>query len=114
MNFEYDGSPENGEIILIPDYAAGEVKIAISAGKSMISTEVPLFENTVDLGELGKGSTIPLAATDIKYNEKQPLLSFYLNKKEIRICDTRDLLNARPKPSADNEYACNFYFEFKK
>ncbi|WP_255345326.1 hypothetical protein [Butyrivibrio sp. WCD3002] len=41
----------------------------------MISSEVPLFEDATNLKELDKGSSIPLVATDIKYNEKQPLLT---------------------------------------
>jgi transcriptional regulator with XRE-family HTH domain len=114
MNFEYDGSPESGEIILIPDYAAGEVKITISAGEFMISSEVPLFEDSTNLKELDKGSSIPLVATDIKYNEKQPLLAFSLDENKISLCDIRDHSSTQTTFSTKSKNMCFFSFEFKK
>ena len=66
IGFDAVGSPDHGEILIVPDFERFVVKVVIAAGGSKLSTEIPILENVPEREYyLRSASEIP-ERTDIR------------------------------------------------
>ena len=114
LGFEGIGSPENGEILIVPDFKHSVVNIIIAADGSKYSTEYPILEGVADREYYGRSATEIREATKIRYNEEQALVALIYDNDEMRVLDLQDLMSGQTESLAMNDYVYYFSFEFCK
>jgi len=113
LGFESIGSPENGEIIIIPDFENYVVKIVV-AGNGVYKTELPVLEGVTDRKYYGRSATEIRETTAIRYNEEQALMALIYDNDEMHVIDLYDLMDESVDSLAENDYVYYFSFEFCK
>ena len=112
LGFDGIGSPENGEILIVPDFSHSIVKIVIAADGTKYATEYPILDGVKDREYYGRSATEIPGATDIKYNEEQELLALIYDNDEV--LNIHDLMDGLTDSLAENDYVYFFSFEFCK
>lgn len=116
MEIGYEGidSPENGTILIIPDFKNFVVKLINADDESNHSTEIPILTD-VPQREYYDRLTIQLPeSTNIRYGEEQALLVLIYDNDEMRVLDLYDLMSERTDSLSMNDYVYYFSFEFCK
>lgn len=114
IGYESVGSPEEGVILIVPDFEDSVVKIVISMEGEMMSTEWPILEGISDMGGYGRVSTSIMEKTDIIYDEQQPLMALVYDNDEMRSPDLTDMADGVADSLTANDYVYYFSFEFGK
>lgn len=114
LGFDGIESPENGKVLILPDFKNYTVKVVISAEGSKLSTEIPILENVTDREYYGRSSTEIRESTDIRYNEEQALVALIYDHDEMWVLDIDDLMNGQTDSLSKNDYVYCFSFEFCK
>lgn len=114
ISFSGMGSPENGEILIIPDFKNFVIKVVISTDSSKLSTEIPILDAVSDREYYGRSATGISETTKIRYNEEQALLALIYDNDEMRVLDLVDLMNGQTDALSQNDYVYYFSFAFCK
>lgn len=114
LGFDGMGSPESGEILIVPDFDNYVIKVVISAEGSKFSTELPILEDVADREYYGRFATEIRENTDIRYNEEQALAALIYDNDKLRIPDLGELMSGQTDSLAENDYVYYFSFEFCK
>lgn len=114
LGFAGVGSPEYGEILIIPDFERFVIKIIIASEGSKLSTEIPILENVADREYYGRSATEISEKTDISYNEEQALIALIYDNNEMRVLDINDLMSGQTDSLGLNDFVYYFSFEFCK
>ncbi len=114
LGFDGMESPENGEIIIVPDFVNYTIKLIISAEDSKFSIDIPILEDEASREYLGRSATGISKTTDVRYNEEQALLALIYDNDEMRVLDLCDLMSGQTDSLAENDYVYYFSFEFCK
>ena len=114
IGFEGIGSPERGEILIVPDFSVFSVKLIAAVAGSKMSTDIPILEDVPDREYYGRAAGEIREKTDIRYNEEQPLLALIYGKDGIRTVALEDLAGGQSDALAYNDYVYLFTFEFGK
>lgn len=114
LGFEGIGSPQNGEIILLPDFQHAVIKIVIATEESKFSTEYPLLDGVEDREHYGRSSSRIEGETEILYDIEQPLVGLIYDNDEMRVLDIYDLLSGETDSLKENDYVYLFSYEFCK
>ena len=114
LGFAGVGSPEYGEILIIPDFERFVIKIIIASEGSKLSTEIPILENVADREYYGRSATEISEKTDIRYNEEQALIALIYDNNEMRVLDINDLMSGQTDSLGLNDFVYYFSFEFCK
>lgn len=114
LGFEGIGSPENGEILVVPDFENFLLKVVISTEGSKMSTSIPILDGVADREYYGRSATDIRESREIRYNEEQPLLALIYDNNEMRVLDLNDLMNGETDALAMNDYVYFFSYEFCK
>lgn len=114
LGFEGIGSPQNGEIILLPDFQHAVIKIVIVTEESKFSTEYPLLDGVEDKEHYGRSSSRIEGETKILYDIEQPLVGLIYDNDEMRVLDIYDLLSGETDSLKENDYVYLFSYEFCK
>ena len=114
IGFEGIGSPERGEILIVPDFSDFSVRLIAAAAGSKMSTDIPILEDVPGREYYGRAAGEIREKTDIRYNEEQPLLALIYGKDGIRTVALEDLAGGQSDALAYNDYVYLFTFEFKK
>lgn len=112
LGFESIGSPENGAILIFPDFENYSVKIVIAAGGSKCSSEISILENVADRAYYGRSATEIQESTTIRYNEEQALAALIYDNDEMHVIDICDLMDESTDSLAENDYMYYFSFAF--
>lgn len=107
-------SPENGEILIVPDFDNYIVKIIASTEVSKISTELPILANVADREYYGRSATEISETTNVRYNEEQSLMALIYDNDVMSVPDIYNLISAQTDFLAENDYVYYFSFEFCK
>ena len=107
-------SPETGEILVVPDFENFVIKVVVSAEGTKTSTEIPILSDVVGREYYGRSATDISKATDIKYDEEQPLLAFIYDNDEMWVLDLLELMSGQTDSLAKNAYVYYFSFQFCK
>lgn len=114
LGFDGTGSPENGEIIIVPDFQHAVVKIIIATDGSKFSTEYPILEGVEDKEHYGRSQSRIEGETKILYDIEQPLAGLIYDNDEMRALDIYDLLSGETDSLKENDYVYLFSYEFCK
>lgn len=114
LGFEGIGSPENGEILIVPDFDNFVVKIVIAAGGAKGSTELSILEGVADRKYYGRSATEIQESTAIKYNEEQALVALIYDNDQMSVLDLCCLSDGLTDSLAENDYVYYFSFAFCK
>lgn len=116
MEFGFDdiGSPENGEILIVPDFTDYLVKIVVATDGSKFSTERPILEGVEDREHYGRSSSRLEGETKILYDVEQPLVGLICDNDEMRVIDKYDILSGESDSLQENDYVYLFSYEFCK
>lgn len=114
LGFEGISSPQNGEIILLPDFQHAVIKIVIATEESKFSTEYPLLDGVEDREHYGRSSSRIEGETEILYDIEQPLAGLIYDNDEMRVLDIYDLLSGETDSLKENDYVYLFSYEFCK
>ena len=115
LGFEGIGSPENGEIIIVPDFERAVIKLVISTDEgSKFSTELPIMEGVEDRESYGRSSSRIEGETKILYGVEQPLVGMIYDNDEMYVIDLYDMLSGETDSLSKNDYLYLFSYEFCK
>ena len=114
LNFEGVGSPEYGEILIVPDFERFVVKVIIASEGSKLSTEIPILEGVTNREYYGRSATEIDERTDIRYDEEQALIALIYGSNGLRVFDINDLMNGQTEALYENDYVYFFSYEFCK
>lgn len=114
IGFDVIGSPENGEILIIPDFKNYMVKIVVAAEGSKLSTERPILEGVEDREYYGRSSSRIEGETKVLYDIEQPLLGLIYDNDEMRVLDIYDIFSGETDSLKENDYVYLFSYEFCK
>jgi len=115
LGFDGIGSPENGAILIFPDFKNFVIKIVISDTRgSRYSTEIPILKDVPDRMYYGRSSSSITESTAIQYNEEQPLLALIYDNDEMWVIDLNDLTAEESDTMAENDFVYYFSLEFEK
>lgn len=113
LGFNGIGSPQEGEILIVPDFENFEIKIVISAG-GKISSEIPILVDVPNREYYGRSATGIKEITNIRYGEEQALLSLIYDDGEMWVLDINDLMSGETDSLSKNDFVYFFSFEFCK
>lgn len=113
LGYDLLSSPENGEILIIPDFTEFKVRIIISAG-AKLSTEIPILENVPGREYYGRSGTEISGKTDVHYDEEQLLLALIYDNDAMRVLDLQELMDGKTEALTENDYVYLFSFQFCK
>lgn len=113
LGFNGIGSPQEGEILIVPDFENFEIKIVISAG-GKISSEIPILVDVPNREYYGRSATGINKITNIRYGEEQALLSLIYDDDEMWVLDINDLMSGETDSLSKNDFVYFFSFEFCK
>ena len=108
-------SPQNGTIIIVPQFKDRTVKIIIADDESQGDMLIPILENVPE-GEhygYGRAATEIQEKTDIVYDEQQPLLALIYDNDEARTFDFSYIVNDQLDALEMDDYVYYFSFEFR-
>lgn len=109
------GSPENGEIIIIPDFEHAVIKVIISTdGGSQYSTEYSILEGVEGREYYGRSYSRIEDKTKIRYDSKQPLVGMIYDNDEMHSGDLYEMLSGETDSLSKNDYMYLFSYEFCK
>lgn len=114
LGFEDIGSPENGEIVLMPDFTRFVIKVVIAAEGSKYSTEIPILTDVADREYYGRSQSRIEGNTDILYGTEQPLIGFIYDNDEMYVIDLYDILSGETDALSKNDFMYLFSYEFCK
>lgn len=108
-------SPQNGTIIIVPQFKDRTVKIIIADDESQGDMLIPILEDVPE-GEhygYGRAATEIQEKTDIVYDEQQPLLALIYDNDEARTFDFSYIVNDQLDALEMDDYVYYFSFEFR-
>ena len=117
IGLEFDGiaSPKNGEIIIVPDYDRGVIKLIIwTDDGSKFSTELPVMEGVEDRELYGRSRTQIEGETKIIYDSEEPLVGMIYAKNGVHGIDLQGLISGETESLVENDYIYLFSYEFCK
>lgn len=114
LGFDGIGSPENGEILIMPDFDNYLIKIVISTDGSKYSTERSILEGVTDREFYGRSGTGIEAETSILYDTEQPLAGLIYDDNEMWVMDIFHILDGESDALKQNDYVYLFSYEFCK
>lgn len=114
LGFDDIGSPENGEIVLMPDFTRFVIKVVIAAEGSKFSTEIPILADVADREYYGRSQSRIEGDTDILYGTEQPLIGFIYDNDEMYVIELYDILSGETDALSKNDFMYLFSYEFCK
>lgn len=114
LGFDGIGSPEKGEILILPDFKRYQVNLVIASEAGKVSTEYPILKGVADREYYGRSAAQIWENTVIRYNEEQPLLALIYDNDKLRPLDVNDLMAGSTDALVENDYVYFFSFEFSK
>lgn len=114
LGYESIGSPENGTILIVPDFNNFLVKLIIAGEGSKLSTEIPILSDVSEREYYGRSATQITEPVDINYDEEQPLVALIYDNNEMMVLTIQDLMSGETKALSVNDYVYYFSFMFCK
>lgn len=112
VSFESIGSPDEGMIVIVPDFEKFTVKLVIADQSAKLSTELPILDATEGREYFGRSATQIEGETAIRYNEEQYLVTLIYDNDIMHVLNIREFEDGNI-PS-DNDYMYIFSFCFSK
>lgn len=110
----YDGldSPENGMIVIVPDFDSSTIRLIISDDCAKLKTEIPILDGVTDRGHSARSIVQRDGKSTIKYDEEQGLFALTCGKNALRSESIEELEAGNAK--AENDYTYYLSFKFSK
>ena len=114
LGFEDIGSPENGRIIVLPDFEKFIVKLIIADEAGKISTELPILTDVPDRRYYARSATEINDALPISYNQEQGLVGLIYDNDELSPVPIQDFIKGESGSLSSDDFAYFFSVEFVK
>lgn len=112
ISYQDIGSPENGTILLVPDFDNFTVKLIIADDSSKFSTQIPILEDSADRKYLGRSANQIEAEIPIQYGKEQGLLALIYSGNTLRAGSIQEYEAGIASPL--NDYVYFFSVQFCK
>lgn len=112
LSYEEIGSPQNGMLLILPDFESFSVRLILVDEGARLSTEIPILQEAEGRQWYGRSSTQITENTPIRYGEEQGIMALIYGKKEIRIGCIQEYEQGIASPV--NDYVYYFSVQFCK
>lgn len=114
IGYQGIGSPQNGTILIMPDFADFSVKLIIADEMSKLSTKRPILENVWERQYYGRSASEITESTEIKYDEEQPLLALIYDNDQMSVSPIEFFAEEEENTLTMNDYIYYFSYRFVK
>ncbi|MDO4492160.1 MAG: helix-turn-helix transcriptional regulator [Lachnospiraceae bacterium] len=114
LELGYQGTepPQNGSILILPDFEQASVKVILADKCSKLETEIPVLEGVEDWMYYGRSATEIDEQEDIIFGEEQPLVALIYDNDVMAVPDIEFLVKGDTFSFAENDYIYFFTCEF--
>lgn len=110
LSYEDVGSPGRGDILIVPDFEHGVIRLIIDGDGSRLSTEIPLLEDVPDRQRYGRSATQLHERVPIRFDQEQGLLALIYDADRVRVSAIQDYESGNI--SSMNDYVYYFSIQF--
>lgn len=108
-------SPENGEIVIVPDFEHAVIKAIVSTDEGTeYSAEYPVLAGVEDREYYGRSHSGIETQTQIMYDSEKPLIAMIYDNDQLQVVDVYDMLSGETDYLSENDYVYLFSYEFCK
>lgn len=114
LSYESSSYPENGTIIIAPDFDNFTVKLIIVNGGAKLSTEMPILKGVFEREYYGRSASQISCKTPIRYDEEQGFLALIYDNDKMSVFNIQEFTEGKSELLAENDYVYYFSFMFCK
>lgn len=114
LSYEDSSYPENGTIIIAPDFDNFAVKLIIADDGAKLSTEMPILEGVSEREYYGRSASQIDCKTPIRYDEEQGFLALIYDNDKMSVFNIQEFTEGKSELLAENDYVYYFSFMFCK
>lgn len=112
VGYEDIGSPEEGTILIVPDFENFQVKLILAGRGSKLSTSFPILEGVENRKHFIRAGVSIEDEAPIMFDAEQPLLVLNYSGGGLRVGSLQEFVDGNVSPI--NDYAYYFSLEFCK
>lgn len=112
VGYEDIGSPEEGTILIVPDFKNFQVKLILAGGGSKLSASFPILEGVENRKHFIRAGVSIEDEAPITFDAEQPLLVLNYSGGGLRVGSLQEFVDGNVSPI--NDYAYYFSLEFCK
>lgn len=110
MGYQGIGSPEEGTILIVPDFENFQVKLILADDRSKLSTSFPILEGVESRGGFGRSAVSVEEAVPITFDAEQPLLALRYSGNGLRVGSLQEFVDGDVSPVNDYDYYISLEF----
>ena len=110
VGYEDIGSPEEGTILIVPDFENFQVKLILAGGGSKLSTSFPILEGAENRKYFMRAGVSMEDETPITFDAEQPLLALRYSGDGLRAGSFQEFADGDVSPVNDYDYYISLEF----
>lgn len=110
VGYEDIGSPEEGTILIVPDFENFQVKFILADGGSKLSTSFPILEGVENRKYFARAGVSMEDAAPITFDAEQPLLALRYSGDGLRLGRLQEFVDSDVSPVNDYDYYISIEF----
>ena len=110
LGYEDIGSPEEGIILIVPDFENFQVKLILAGGGSKLSMCFPILEGVENRKYFMRAGVSVEDETPITFDAEQPLLALNYSADGLRLGSLQELVDGNVSPVNDYIYYISVEF----
>ena len=110
VGYEDIGSPEEGTILIVPDFENFQVKLILTGGGSKLSTSFPILKDVENRKYFIRGGVSMEDETPITFDTEQPLLALRYSGDGLRVGSLQEFVDGDVSPVNDYDYYISLEF----
>ena len=110
VGYEDIGSPEEGTILIVPDFENFQVKLILAGGGSKLSTSFPILEGAENRKYFIRAGVSMEDETPITFDAEQPLRALRCSGDGLRVGSLQEFADGDVSPVNDYDYYISLEF----
>ncbi len=110
VGYEDIGSPEEGTILIVPDFENFQVKLILAGGGSKLSMSFPILEGAENRKHFIRAGVSMEDAAPITFDAEQPLLALRYSGDGLRVGSLQEFVDGDVSPVNDYDYYISLEF----
>ena len=110
VGYQDIGSPEEGTILIVPDYENFQVKFILADGGSKLSMSFPILEGVENRKYFARAGVSMEDAAPITFDAEQPLLALRYSGDGLRVGRLQEFADGDVSPVNDYDYYISLEF----